>query len=104
MTGSCVVCDFDNGVHDLVSRDGNSACGSLEVFADCVSAIGYSEGLPPVPDPVFGEEACDSVRVVSFVAVAAIFCLQLFDLFDVFEPSQSAFDVSHGATPFVGSN
>ena len=56
MTGSCVVCHFDNRVHDLVSRDGNSACGSLEVFADCVSAIGYSEGLPPIPDPVFGEK------------------------------------------------
>ena len=84
--------------------DGNSACGSLEVFADCVSAVRYSEGLSPIPDSVFGETGLLFRQGRILRRSSGNICLQLFDFFDVFEPSQSAFDVSHGATPFVGSN
>ena len=93
MTGCCVVCDFDNRVHDLVPSD-DSACRSLEVFADCVSAVRYSEGLSlfHVPSSVNGllfrqgrilRRSSDNILPSTET-----------DFFDVFEPSQSAFDVS----------
>ena len=92
--------ELDDGVHDLVTGDGDAVAGAGEVAVYLGPTLDPAEGPSAVPGRVLGEERGQPIRVIAVVTGRAVAGLELLDGLDVLQPPDPRFQlVAHRPAP-----